>query len=103
MGTKTREPNVTQDFFPQPGEAKVPLDKLSGLSPWRPLEKGAAWSYRKHHHSINSQSGLGKLEQLDIQRGQSGQVRAHLGLLCKATDPSLGHQMAKPKLRDLMP
>lgn len=88
MGTETHELNATQDFFPQSGKAEVPLDKLSGLSPWRPLEKGAAWSYQKHHHSINTQSSLGKLEQLDIQQGQSGQVRAHLGLLCKATDPA---------------
>lgn len=45
------------------------------------LEKGAVWSYRKHHYSINTQSSLGKLEQLDIQQGQSGQVQAHQGLL----------------------
>lgn len=46
----------------------------------RPLEKGAVWSYWKHHHSINTQSSLGKLEQLDIQQGQPGQVQAHQGL-----------------------
>lgn len=87
MGTETHELRVTQDFFPQSGKTEMPLDKLSGLSQRRSLEKGAAWSYGKHHHLINTQSSLGKLEQLDIQRGQSGQVRAHLGLLCKATDP----------------
>lgn len=99
MGTETHELNVTQDFFPQSGKAKVPLDKLSGLPPWRPLEKGAAWSYWKHHHSINTQSSLGKLEQLDIEQGQSGQVRAHLRPLCKVKC----HQIAKPKFRDLVP
>lgn len=45
VGTETHELNVTQDFFPQSGKAEAPLDKRSGLSIQRPLEKGAAWSY----------------------------------------------------------
>lgn len=98
VGTQNHELNVnshvTHDFRHSPHhqeKAELPLDKLSGLSPRRPLEKGAVWSYQKHHHSINTQSSLGKPEQLDIQRGQSGQVQALVGLLW------LGHQTAKPK------
>lgn len=47
---------------------------------------------------INTQSGLGKLEQLDIEQGQSGQVQAHLRPLCKVEC----HQIDE-RLRDLVP